>query len=190
MKNIMKRTVFLGLLFAALFIFMLPQEVDAQAVSAELARALRNANVQVLNQAVDSHDFTLPFLNGGSASLSSFKGKVVLLNFWATWCPPCRYEMPSMEALYQRFKNHGLEILAVDLGEDAHTVRQFIQNHNYTFPVMLDIDGEVGDDYGVRGIPVTYVLNRQGMIIGVVRGAIDWNTPQVITAFEALLNSR
>jgi len=114
----------------------------------------------------------------------------VLLNFWASWCPPCIYEKPTMQALYQRYKDHGLEILSVNLGEDENTARQFIQSNRYTFPVMLDSDGRVSNMYGIRGVPTTYIIDRQGMIIGVVNGAIQWDSPQAIIAFEALLNSR
>jgi len=189
MKTITKKTIILSLSFCAVFALFIPQDMDAQ-VSPEAARLLRSANVQIYDQPVSPQGFTLPFLNGGSASLSSFRGKVVILNFWATWCPPCRAEMPSMEVLYQRFKNQGLEMLAVNLQEDAGTVRQFIQSHRYTFPVMLNIDGRIGSLYGVRGIPTSFIIDRRGMIIGVINGAIHWDTPQVIAAFEALLNSR
>jgi len=189
MKTILKRTIFSSLLFCAVFLFIIPQQMNAQ-VSPEAARLLRSANIQVFNQPTSPQNFTLPLLSGGSASLTSYRGNVVLLNFWATWCPPCRYEMPSMETLYQRFKNQGFEILAVDLGEDTNTVRQFIQSHRYTFPVMLDTDSSIGSIYGIRGIPTTYIIDRRGMIIGVVNGAIDWSTPQVIAAFDALINSR
>jgi len=186
--NIIKIFLASSLFCAAFFIFT-PQHMNAQ-VSPEAARLLRSANVQVFDKPASPPAFVLPLLSGWNASLASYKSKVVLLNFWATWCPPCRSEMPSMEALYQRYKNQGLEILAVDLGEDTATVKQFISDNRYTFPVMLDSNGNVGNTYGVRGIPTTYIIDRQGMIIGIVNGAIHWDTPQIITAFEALLNSR
>jgi len=173
--------------FAAFFI--LPQSAEAQ-VSADAARLLRSARIQVLNQSTVPQDFNLQFLAGGNTALSSYKGKVVILNFWATWCPPCRSEMPSMETLYQRFKDEGLEILAVNLGESADTVRQFIQNNKYTFPVPMDTNNRVGTLYGVEAIPTSYILDREGKIIARVVGAIHWDTPQTIAAFDALLKSR
>jgi len=159
---------------------------DAEArISSEVEKAFHEANIRILKEPVDPPDFTLPFLNGGNATLSAYKGKVVVLNFWATWCPPCRAEMPSMEIFYQRFKNNGVEILAVDGGEDAATVQQFIGN-NYTFPVLLDKNNKVNSLYGIEAIPTTFILDREGKIIGMIVGSIRWDNPNVIAAFEQL----
>jgi peroxiredoxin len=159
-------------------------------VSSETERTLRDAGISILKERRNPIDFSLPLLTGGNASLSSYRGKVVLLNFWATWCPPCRAEMPSMEVLYQRLKNQGLEILAVDLGEDTATVQQFIRNNPYTFPVLLDRNNRIGSQYGARSIPTTFVIDREGKIIGGVVGAIRWDEPKLIAAFDAVLKSR
>lgn len=183
------KKVFKSIVFYAVFLVLLPQYVNAQ-VSRETAQLLRSAKIQVLNKPADPHDFTLPFLDGGSAALSSYKGKIVLLNFWATWCPPCRAEMPSMETLYQRYHKQGLEILAVDLREDASTVQKYIQDNRYTFPVMLDRDGKIGTVFGVEAIPTSYIIDREGKIIGRVVGSIHWDTPNVFAALDALLGSR
>jgi len=172
-----------------IFILLLPQQVNAQ-VSPEAARLLNTARIQVFNQPSNSHDFTLPLLSGGNATLSSFRGNVVILNFWATWCPPCRAEMPSMEALYVRYKDQGLEMLAVNLRENPDTVQQFIQSNGYTFPILMDRTGRTGSLYGVQAIPTTFILDRQGRMIGRLVGSIYWDTPEVFAAFEALLNSR
>ena len=174
-------------LCAALLIF-LPSQAEAQ-VSTEAARALRDANIQVLGQRMSPNDFSLPLLAGGNASLSSYRGKVVILNFWATWCPPCRVEMPSMETLYRRFSAQGLEILAVDIGEDASSVRQFIRNAGYTFPVMFDSDNRVSSVYGIEAIPTTYIIDREGKIVGRIIGSITWDNQRVIAAIDALLKS-
>jgi len=174
------------ILTSVIFFFLTSNMAFAQ-VSQETARLLNNAKIQVLPDRTQPRDFTLPLLGGANASLSSYKGKIVILNFWATWCPPCRAEMPSMEKLYQRFKNQGLEILAVDLGESAVTVRRFIQNNRYTFPVMLDTDNRIGSLYGIQAIPTTFIIDREGKIIARVIGSIEWDSPQVIAAFEALL---
>ena len=166
------------------------RHIDKQAPADSASRALREANIRVIDPKIKPIDFTLPLLNGGTASLSANKGKVIILNFWATWCPPCRAEMPSMETLYQRFKNEGLEILAVNLGENQATVRQFIQNNRYTFPVPLDSNNRIGAIYGVEAIPTSYILDRDGKIIARIVGSINWDTSQVIAAFDALLRSR
>jgi thiol-disulfide isomerase/thioredoxin len=187
MKKFSRLFIF-SVICAVLFISF-PAHVNAQ-VSPDTARLLRNVNIQVLAHPMNPRDFTLQFLDGGSAVLSSYKDKVVILNFWATWCPPCRAEMPSMETFYRRYKEQGLEILAVDLREDANTVRQFVRNNGYNFPVLLDINGKAGSSYGVEAIPTTYIINREGKIIGRIVGSISWDTPQVFTAFDALLSGR
>jgi len=172
----------------AISFFLLPHLSFAQ-VSEETARLLKNAQIHVFNNALEPEEFTLPLLDGSSASLSSLKkGKVVILNFWATWCPPCRAEMPSMETLYNRYKDKGLEILAVDIGENAQTVRQFIQRNNYTFPILLDTARQTSSIYGIEAIPTTFIISREGKIIGRVVGSIKWDTAQVYAAFDRLTN--
>jgi thiol-disulfide isomerase/thioredoxin len=119
-------------------------------------------------------EFTLSTPEGETVRLSAFKGKVVFLNFWATWCPACRYEMPAMERLYQEFKDQGLGMLAVDLQESPDTVAAFMRQFQLTFPALLDRDGTVSDRYGVRFIPTTYIVGRAGALLGRVVGPRDW----------------
>ena len=191
MKNILKNVLVIIILCAG-FLTCMPKQVNAQAdvnASNELTRLLRSARIQTVNQRIEPINFTLPFLEGESAALSAFKGKVVILNFWATWCPPCRDEMPSMEILYQRYKDNGLEMLAVNLRENINTVQQFIKTNNYTFPIPLDLDGRVSSQYGITSIPTTYIIDKDGKIIGRVVGSIHWDTPQVFALFDALLSS-
>jgi len=191
MKKILnKRLKLYTLFFAFCFVSLIFPQRPAAQVSPEADRAFRNANIRLLAQWQNPRDFSLPLLGGGSASLFSYRGKVVILNFWATWCPPCRAEMPSMENLYRRFKNDGLEILAVDLGEDERTVNQFIENNGYTFPVMLDRSNRAGGLYGIQAIPATFILDREGRIIARIAGSIEWDTPRMTAAFDALLKSR
>lgn len=189
-NNSLRRNALAGLItvivLCAAFFSCFPLRAEAQAPS-EAERAFLEAKIRLLKERQDPIEFTLPLLSGGRAALSSFRGKVVLLNFWATWCPPCRSEMPSMEVLYKRLNSKGLEILAVDSGEDAATVQQFIRENSHTFPVLLDSDNKVSSQYGIRAIPTTYIIDREGKIIGVVRGAIKWDEPKLIAAFEALL---
>ena len=174
---------------AVFFLLVFPQQITAQ-VSPDAERALREANIRVLDKRVDPPDFTLPLLTGENGTLSAYKRKVVILNFWATWCQPCRAEMPSMETLYQRFKNRGLEILAVDLGEDTATIRQFVRSNRYTFPVLMDENGKVSSLYGIEVIPTTYIIDRGGKIIATIIGSLQWDNPRVIAAIDALLVSQ
>jgi peroxiredoxin len=164
-----------------------PTPDESGAVPAEIAAALTKAGIQTVKERVPVVDFTLPKLGGGTASLGSLKGQVVFLNFWATWCPPCREEMPSMEKLYVRFKDRGFTILAVDLQEDEKTVAEFVKKYKLTFPVALDGSGRIGGTYGVRGIPTTYIVDREGGIVGAVVGGKDWGSPEVVAAFETLI---
>ena len=186
-RNIGRCLIAVIVLCAVLLPFF-PFRAGAQ-VSSEAERAFLEAKIRIYKDRRDPVHFSLPLLSGERTSLSSYRGKVVLLNFWATWCPPCRAEMPSMEALYRRFKDQGLEILAVDIGEDS-AVQQYIQNNSFTFPVLLDGDGKVSSQYGIRAIPTTFIIDREGKIISMIRGGINWDDPKLTAAFDALLKSR
>lgn len=109
-------------------------------------------------------DFKLKDLNGKEVSLSDYKGKKVFLNFWATWCPPCKAEMPEMEKLYQETKDSDLVILAVNLDEDKDTVQKFMSSNKYNFPVLLDIDNIVASKYEVISIPTSFFIDKEGNI--------------------------
>lgn len=109
-------------------------------------------------------DFTLTDLQGKSWTLSSLKGKVVLVNFWATWCPPCRKEMPDLEALYNRFKDKGFVILAIS-DEESKTVEKFVTEHKYTYPMLLDPGRKVNTDYKIGGIPKSFIYDRNGKMV-------------------------
>jgi thiol-disulfide isomerase/thioredoxin len=154
-----------------------------------VARAFAKAGLPVLKQLVVSPGFSLPLADKGSLALAGLNGKVVFLNFWATWCGPCKAEMPSMEALYQRFKDRGLEIVAVNYGESEKVVAGFFEQFNLSFPSALDPEGQVNGLYGVAALPTTYIIDREGNIITRVVGSINWDTPELFAAFEALLNS-
>ncbi|GHT82759.1 hypothetical protein FACS1894137_02270 [Spirochaetia bacterium] len=156
-------------------------------IPAGVADAFKTARLPVLEQSRDPGDFTVPLLNGGTRQLSALRGKVVVFNIWATWCPPCRAEMPSMEALYQKYKDKGLEILAVDSGEEEQDVARFIRQYGFTFPIGLDVSGEITEPYGTGYIPTTYIIDRQGKIISQIVGGRPWDTESVYKAFEALL---
>lgn len=141
-------------------------------------------------------DFTLPDVHGKTRRLSDLRGKVVFLNFWATWCPSCREEMPTMEALYQEFKNEGLEILAVsiDQGSDAMVKRVVSAfRHEFgpmTFPLLLDSKQEVMDRYRVTFIPTHFYVDRKGYIRDKYVGPKDRRKPETWKLLEGLLNER
>ncbi|HSD51810.1 MAG TPA: TlpA disulfide reductase family protein [Candidatus Methylomirabilis sp.] len=133
-------------------------------------------------------EFVLADLGGNRVRLSDHRGHVVLLNFWATWCPPCRAEMPSMEKLYQAYRDRGLVILAISGDRTGQsTVEVFVQEVGVTFPILLDPANEVFAQYGVRGLPTSFLLDRQGRIVSAEAGARDWNSQLARQVVDALL---
>jgi peroxiredoxin len=184
MKNaVFPLAVFLCVLLAV------PAEAQRadRTVAPEIRAAFSRARISVLRAKTPAPDFTAPRPEGGQARLSGLRGKVVFLNFWATWCPPCREEMPSMEALYRRFRGRGLEFLAVDIQEDPEEVSAFMGEHGLSFPAALDRAGRISAEYGVRGIPTTFIIDREGNIIASAVGGRDWNTQAVVDALELLI---
>ena len=163
------------------------------AIPAEMANLFFAAGLSVAREGVDPPDFTLPLLGagplreGGTVSLSDLQGKVVFLNFWATWCPPCRIEMPSMELLHQEFADQGLVMLAVNVGEAADVVSSFVKENALTFPIALDRTGAVSTWYGVQALPTTYIIDRRGYIVSRTIGSIPWDTPEIAAVFKGLL---
>lgn len=124
-------------------------------------------------------NFQLYDLTGRLVTLSDYRGRVVLLNFWATWCEPCRVEMPAMEELYRLFNRRDFEILAVSVDQQGAAVtRPFIEEMGLTFPILHDADMRVGVAYGARTLPMTFLVNRQGVITRQYFGALDWQSPE------------
>lgn len=146
------------------------------------------AGLSLEQTTVPAIELRLPNLAGSSVALSSLKGKVVLLNFWATWCPPCRAEMPGLEALFQAYQNQpDFVLLAVDAGETTAVAQQFMQNNNYHFGSLVDEAGVASNSYGIDAIPSSYLIDRHGSIVATMVGSHDWNTPPVKAAIDALL---
>ena len=134
-------------------------------------------------------DFEVTALDGRRMSLKDVRGKIVLLNFWATWCEACVHEMPTFEQLYQDFQGEAFALLAVDLRESPAKVEAFRNEYRIAFPLLLDRTGEVGDAYGVLAIPVTLILDREGMTIGKTTGARDWSSATARRVIQELLLS-
>ncbi|MEW5744523.1 MAG: TlpA disulfide reductase family protein [Nitrospirota bacterium] len=133
-------------------------------------------------------EFTLKDMGGIPVSLSSMKGSVVLLNFWATWCPPCRAEIPSMNKLGDRLKGKKFVILGVTTDRDASSVRTFMKRQPIHFPVLLDTKLRVSKEtYKVSTVPMTFLIDKRGVIIDTFFGEHDWTDPDIIKQIEALL---
>jgi thiol-disulfide isomerase/thioredoxin len=132
-------------------------------------------------------DFELVNLNGVKENLSDYRGQVIFLNFWATWCGPCRSEMPSMEKVYKELKDKGFTIVAVDLGENPSTVQAFVDEFGLTFPVLLDQTNAVGSMYNAQSIPTTYLIGRDGNILGRAVGVRPWEEEAYKNLFLEIL---
>lgn len=132
--------------------------------------------------------FTLRNLDGNLVSLNSFKGQVVVLNFWATWCVPCRIEMPAFENLYRRYRSEGVTVLGVSLDKGADDkVRQFVEDYKLSFPVLMDSEGDVEKLYPSVSIPFTFVIDKAGRVVARVDGAKNWESRETFDAIEFLL---
>ncbi len=132
-------------------------------------------------------DFTLHSIDGKQVSLREYRGKVVFLNFWATWCIPCREEMPALERLHQTYQSQDLAIISIDLKESAEQVRAFFQKHGLSFPALLDQDGSVFRDYLVAGMPTTYLIGRDGMLLARGVGGRDWLRTEALDLIKELI---
>jgi len=117
--------------------------------------------------------FVLEDLTGHPLSSADFAGKVVLVNFWATWCPPCKAEMPDIEQLYREFQDRGFEVIGVDIEEKPATVRAFRDEHGLTFPLVIDPRGSVNSTYHLRGLPTSWLIDRQGILRAVWVGPLN-----------------
>jgi peroxiredoxin len=138
----------------------------------------------------EAPNFQLRDLAGNVVSLSQLRGKVVLLNFWATWCGPCRVEMPAMEQLYRTFPRREFEILAVSTDpQGAAVTRPFQQEMGFTFPILHDSEYRVGLTYGARTLPMTFMVDRQGIIRQKIFGARDWDSTEARELISALMKS-
>lgn len=117
-------------------------------------------------------DFELKNLVGNDVTLADYRGNVVVVNFWATWCPPCRAEMPGIQAVYDTYKDQGMIVLAVNAQEDQDTIQSFVMETGFTFPILPDPYGQAIRAYGVRSFPATFVIDREGRIDTIHQGQI------------------
>jgi len=155
----------------------------------EVINSFKAAGIQAASEGNAAIDFTSFLLDGKKIALSQFKGRVVFLNFWTADCVSCRSEMISLEAVYKKFKNKRFEILAVNLGDSKNKISSFMNEHKFSFPVVLDEEKTSGSYYHVRSTPTTYIIDKRGMIIARVVGSINWNTPAIISAIETALQN-
>ena len=150
-------------------------------------RLYRDLGVIKVPRIASPVDFKLKDIKGKWVWLSDFRGKVVFLNFWATWCPPCKYEMPSMQKLYDKLKHKKFAMVAVDLQEPVSRVKDFVKEYKLSFTVLLDSTGDVGRQFGIRSIPSTFIIDGKGGIIGKAFGPREWDGKKSVDFFEHLM---
>jgi peroxiredoxin len=164
-------------------------DLSAKTGSRGMDRLFSIVGVIKVPPAKDPVRINLKDMNGKNISLSDFKGKIVFLNFWTTWCPTCRIEMPSMEKLNQKLKNTDFAMVTINLQESASQVKSFFEEFKLTFTALLDSTGEVSASFGIRAIPTTYILDKTGRIIGLVSGPREWDSKTAIALFENLIDN-
>ncbi len=141
---------------------------------------------KVFAEPVALDDFSVKSLSGPVNKLSDAKGKIVLLNFWATWCPPCRDEIPSIQKLWNAMKGKNFTVMGVSIGESEGTVRDFVGKNKMSYPVFLDSSGAIGTAFGARSIPTTYVIDKTGKAIAGIVGGAAYDSPKAAALFAEL----
>lgn len=132
-------------------------------------------------------DFTLKNMQDEEVTLSDLRGQVVLVNFWATWCPPCRQEMPSMEKLYEYLEGQEFEMLAINVEENGpEAVARFLEERSHSFPILFDPQAQAQRLYNVTKYPESFVVDKNGIVVEHVVGAIDWMQPNVVEYMQKL----
>ena len=131
-------------------------------------------------------DFTLKDPEGRTQRLIDYRGKPLILNFWATWCPPCREEMPSMQRAYEALKVDGIALVAINVGEDVDTIDQFMEDEPVDFPLPMDTDAKVAQSYPMKGLPASFVIDPQGRLVYSAMGNREWDDPKLLDLVRAL----
>ena len=159
-------------------------------LSLKLNDSAEFSNQVAIESGIPAPDFTFPGLDGKMVSLSDYKGKVVLVNIWATWCPPCVDEMPSMEKLYRKFKGENFEILAISIDEPgSEAVAPFMKKTRLTFPALIDSKGAIKPVYRISGIPESFIIDKHGILIKKIVGPVDWAAPKVFRFISSLIQT-
>lgn len=134
--------------------------------------------------------FVLKDIKGGQKGLADFKDKVILLNFWATWCPNCREEMPSLEKLWKKYRSKGLVVIAISVDTNSGEIRALAHEQGLTFPILLDQEGAVRREYEITALPMTYIIGRDGKISGRMYGSRQWTGEKANAFMELFLHQR
>ena len=139
-----------------------------------------------LPERVAAPEFDLAEPSGQRIRLSDFRGKPLIVNFWATWCPPCRAEMPSLQRAWEQLEQEGIGVVAINVGEDAKAIGQFMATSGLTFPLLMDRDSRVRRAWAVQGLPMTFVVDPKGRTVYRVVGDREWDDPALLNLVRGL----
>jgi len=170
---------------AAAVVLAYPRPLSAQAGAKINYKVV--PNLEPMKEVGPTPDFSLPSLDGKKISLKDYRGKVLFLNFWATWCVPCREEMPAMEKLYQEFKNKNFVVLAINVKDRKTEAVKFVKELKLTYPIAFDPEGDVGLLYGAWGLPTTYLIGPKGEGLARAWGPADWHAPQARKLIQQII---
>lgn len=164
-----------------------PAKASSASLSSDTAE-MKALGFMPFSSPIDVQPFTVEGLDGGSFDTKDLKGKVSILNFWGPWCPPCKQELPHIEKFYAHFRdNKDFQLVAVSIREEREVVKNFVSDNGYTFPIYLDERVTIVQPYVAQGVPATYLVNKEGKIIGGYLGPYDFSSPQFISFIERLI---
>lgn len=178
-----RRPIIMAALCLSAFVLFAQEEATS---SAWYASGLEKLGFTVFPKPQPLEEYVVQALGGARSKLSDQKGKIVLLNFWATWCPPCRAEMPSIDALWKKTKDVNFTVMGVSVGEDPAKVKDFIAGQGYSYPIFVDPSGELGTAFGARAIPTTYILDKTGAAIAGKVGGASYDSAEAVSLFAEL----
>jgi len=175
-------------LLFAMFVFALPLAQSKEApLSEDEKKVLKKLRITPATQWIEAHDFAGKMMDAKSVNLQDYRGRFVLLNFWATWCSPCLKEMPDLENAYNEMGQEKLVVLAVGMGESVEKIKAFFNKYGFTFPLLADNRMKITKLYGVRNIPVTYLIDPDGVVLGRALGVRDWASPDLLAFIDSRL---
>jgi len=199
-KKILKSVLPILLFFVPLLIFSSCENTNGSpggnsistpdTQGSEISDLLKTLQMYEFKDPVKAPEFKLPSLDGREIRLRDYRGRVVLLNFWATWCPWCRKEMPFIQELHDTLDSRYFVILAIDMKQDKRTVERFIKNRGLTFTVLLDREGSVSDMYGVSSTPMKFLIDPEGNLRGAAIGYKIWNLADIKSLVDALIKEK